>query len=199
VRRTTIMPLVTGSVLALLLAGCGALGLPGGDDTSAAERPAQKQGTSATAASQDEAPADRRSAPPDRVLATRTISTGKTELRVEITGLKREGKLTTLSWTVTNTGDRSWDMSSKLGDINANLGLTVAGVSLIDRVNGKRYRVARTGEYPNYQCVCSDYDIETHPGEVLHLYAVFGSPPPEVTKVDVEMKALGVFTDVPIS
>ncbi|MFF5209410.1 hypothetical protein [Streptosporangium sp. NPDC000396] len=142
------------------------------------------------------------SAPPQqgKVIATRDVKAGGADLTVDITGLRRQGRLITLSWTVTNKGDTAWDMSSNMGDTPAGIGLTVGGVSLVDPVNAKRYRVARTGEgLSRVRCVCSEYDVRTEPGEVLPLYATYAAPPPDVRRINVEMPVLGVFTDVPIS
>ncbi|MEV7908259.1 hypothetical protein, partial [Streptomyces anulatus] len=150
---------------------------------------------SAGSAEQESAPAEQ-----DKVIAAREVKAGGADLGVRITGLKRQGRLTTLTWTVTNKSDDvKWQMTGGMGDTPGGLGLTVAGVSLVDPVNGKRYTVARTGKYPHATCLCSDYDVFTEPGEVLPLNATFAAPPPDVTKINVDLKVLGVFTDVPIS
>ncbi|MFI6455951.1 hypothetical protein ACIBF6_30840 [Streptosporangium amethystogenes] len=203
--RRGITPAVAASVLAIVLAGCGML--PGQQGGGGGE---EKQATGSTepvgsaesaepseatgAAEQQVAPAEQ-----GEVIAGREVKAGGADLTVQITGLKRQGRLSTLTWTVTNKGEERWQMSSDMGDTPDNLGLTVAGISLVDPVNGKRYTVARTGKYPKTKCLCSDYDVFTEPGEVLPLHATFAAPPPDVTKINVDLKVLGVFTDVPIS
>ncbi|MER5628073.1 hypothetical protein ABT061_44365 [Streptosporangium sp. NPDC002544] len=209
--RRGITPAVAASVLAIVLAGCGVL--PGQQRGGGGE---EKQATGSTepvesadsaepsgsaepseaagAAEQQAAPAEQ-----GEVIADREVKAGGADLTVQITGLKRQGRLSTLTWTVTNKGDERWQMNSDMGDTPGGLGLTVAGISLVDPVNGKRYTVARTGKYPRAKCLCSDYDVFTEPGEVLPLHATFAAPPPDVTKINVDLKVLGVFTDVPIS
>ncbi|MEU7987338.1 hypothetical protein AB0B56_20960 [Streptosporangium canum] len=170
--------------------------------TAASGAPEQNPGQKEQAPSGEQAPPDpAASAPPQQgeVIATRDVKAGGAELKVDVTGLRRQGRLITLSWTVTNTGDTKWNMTSTMGDTSAYLGLTVAGVSLVDPANAKRYRVARTGEKGTAKCVCSEYDVSTEPGEVLPLYATYAAPPPDVQKINVEFPILGVFTDVPIS
>ncbi len=146
-------------------------------------------------------PAQPESAPTeqDSVIASKEVKAGGADLTVQITGLKRQGRLSTLTWTITNKGDSRWEMGNDMGDTPGGLGLTVAGISLVDPVNGKRYTVARTGKYPHATCLCSDYDVFTEPDEVLPLHATFAAPPPDATKINVDLKVLGVFTDVPIS
>ncbi|MCC5575681.1 hypothetical protein IMZ11_08495 [Microtetraspora sp. AC03309] len=158
-------------------------------------------GGSGDAVGGDAAPDGQASAPAEQgtVIASREVKVGGADLTVEITGLKRQGRLSTLTLTVTNKGVARWQMNSGMGDTPAGLGLTVAGISLVDPANGKRYTVARTGAYPKAKCLCSDYDLFTEPGEVLPLHATFAAPPPDVTKINVDLKILGVFTDVPIS
>ncbi|MEU6997141.1 hypothetical protein [Nonomuraea sp. NPDC046570] len=192
--------IAVGAVLAALLTGCGMLpGQAGGGGGE--ERQPAKAVESEAAESPAPEPAEQSSAPAEqeKVIATRAVKAGGADLKVEITGLKRQGRLSTLTLNVTNTGDTKWGMGSDMGDTPANLGLTVAGVTLVDPVNGKRYTTARTGTYPKTKCLCSEYDPTTEPGEVVPLHATFAAPPPDVTKINVDLMALGVFTDVPIS
>ncbi|WP_248960403.1 hypothetical protein [Sphaerisporangium perillae] len=213
--RRGITPAVAVAVLAAVLTGCGMLpGQQGGGgeekqpaaqaeqatDPSGPTKPDGATGSTGPA-EQEIAPAEQQSAPAEQgeVIATREVKAGGADLTVQITGLKRQGRLSTLTWTVTNKGLEKWQMSSDMGDTPGGLGLTVAGISLVDPVNGKRYTVARTGQYPHAKCLCSDYDVFTEPDEVLPLHATFAAPPPDVTKINVDLKVLGVFTDVPIS
>ncbi|GAA4184778.1 hypothetical protein GCM10022252_14180 [Streptosporangium oxazolinicum] len=192
------------AVVAAALSGCGML--PGQAGGGGEERvtgtlevadPTTSTNSAepvATAKATEAVPAER-----ERVIARREVKASGTDLTVEITGLRRQGRLSTLTWTVTNNGDDRWQMNSDLGDTPGGLGLTVAGVSLVDPVNGKRYAVARTAKQPRPSCLCSEYDVFTEPGEVLPLHASFAAPPPDVTKINVDLKVLGVFSDVPIS
>ncbi|MER5643474.1 hypothetical protein [Streptosporangium sp. NPDC002524] len=208
---------MAGVVLAAMLSGCGVLpGQQGGggeervtrasdvaDPVDTVEPAATAKATEATEATETTEtvratetgdPAGR-----ERAIARREVKASGADLTVEITGLRRQGRLSTLTWTVTNDSDDRWQMNNDMGDTPGGLGLTVAGISLVDPVNGKRYVVARTGKYPKAKCLCSDYDVFTEAGEVLSLHATFAAPPPDVTKINVDLKVLGVFTDVPIS
>ncbi|MGV9772154.1 hypothetical protein [Streptosporangium sp. NPDC003464] len=209
--RRKIALAVAAPGLVMALTACGALGdLQGGSGQERQARQAARtaasgapsQGEQAPSGTQEQArPESQASAPPQQgeVIATRQVKAGGAELTVDVTGLRRQGRLTTLSWTITNTGDTKWNMSSLMGDTPAYLGLTVAGVNLVDPVNAKRYRPARTGTGGATKCLCSEYDITTEPGEVLPLYASYAAPPPDVQKINIEFPILGVFADVPIS
>ncbi|MFE0147040.1 hypothetical protein ACFWY5_07850 [Nonomuraea sp. NPDC059007] len=131
-------------------------------------------------------------------ITSRKIKHDDNTLRIDLTQLKRSGKIVTLTWTVTNLNtDGSWYVGANLGsDV---LDYTTSAVSLIDPVNGKRYRVARNGAGEDAACVCSRVNQHLKPGGGLEMYAVYGAPPADITKVNVEMADLGVFNDVPVS
>ncbi|MEV2267019.1 hypothetical protein [Nonomuraea africana] len=183
------------------LTGCGMLPAQlasGGEEKQPQQATAQQ--SDATRESAAPTVAAGQSAPPEQTeVIGREVKAGGADLLVQITGLRRQGRVATLTWTVTNKGETRWEMTSSLGDTPLGLGLTVGGVSLVDSANGKRYRVAYTGKYPSAKCVCSDYDVFTEPGEELPLHATFAAPPADVTKVNVDLRTLGVFTDVPVS
>ena len=171
------------SVAAVALAGCGML---------PAEQPktvVEKASATPTQRQQDEIIATRE---------TKVASGGQYgKARVEITSLKRQGRTATLNWTVTATEGKV-NLHNGMG--TATLDFSVANVSLIDPVNAKRYRVARNGTGADATCVCSGTQGQfLEAGQASSLYAVFAAPPPEVTKVDVEMPMVGVIADVPLS
>ncbi|MGW2152392.1 hypothetical protein [Nonomuraea sp. NPDC001699] len=183
---------------AVVLSGCGML--PGAQSRTAAQETAA---TTAPAAATTSSASPPQSAPPqqDEVIATREAKVGSGgqhgKARVDITALKRQGRTVTLNWTITAT-DGKVNVHNGLG--TGTLDYTVANVSLIDPVNAKRYRVARNGTGPDATCVCSGTQGQfLESGQASTLYAVFAAPPPEVTKVNVEMPMLGVLTDVPLS
>ncbi|MEU4403222.1 hypothetical protein AB0F88_01790 [Streptosporangium sp. NPDC023963] len=213
--RRGLTPGAVAVVLAAALSGCGMLpGQQGGggeervtttlevaDPVATAKATKATEATETTETAEPSEPSGQVDAPAEseRVIARRKVKASGADLTVGITGIRRQGRLSTLTWTVTNDGDERWQMNSDMGDTPGGLGLTVAGVSLVDPVNGKRYVVARTGKYPRAKCLCSEYDVFTEAGEVLSLHATFAAPPPDVTKINVDLKVLGVFTDVPIS
>ncbi|MFG1698443.1 hypothetical protein [Nonomuraea sp. NPDC049309] len=196
------------AVAALALAGCGVLPGPPGSGgeaptTSAAAQPTQEASAPAqqTPAQEASAPAQQTPAEEATVIATRTAKVSAGDMtgagRVDITSLRRQGKTASLTWTITATEGKV-NVHNGLG--RGPLDLTVSNVSLIDPVNAKRYRVARNGTTKDAECVCSGTQGQfLEPGESSTLYAVFAAPPPDVTKVDIEMPMFGVLNDVPIS
>ncbi|MGV9377018.1 hypothetical protein ACWDRB_14445 [Nonomuraea sp. NPDC003707] len=185
------------AVAAVALAGCGAL--PGRQAGGGGE---EKQ-PQTVAETTTEPPAPAEQAPPQE---TRVIASHEAEVygagnrgkaRVDITALKRQGRTLSLNWTITAL-DGKVNVHNGLG--TATLDYTVSGVSLIDPVNAKRYRVARNGTDENAKCVCSGTQGQfLDKGDASTLYAVFAAPPADVTKINIEMPMIGVLTDVPIS
>jgi hypothetical protein len=185
---------------AVALAGCGMLpGQQGGGGEEKQSRPVAAE-PSATA-TPSEAPEQSAPAQETAAIATREAKVGAGDMygkaRADITSLKRQGKTISLNWTITAT-DGKVNLHNGMG--GGTLDYTVSAVSLIDPVNAKRYRVARNGTGADAECVCSGTQgqfLET--GEASSLYAVFAAPPADVTKINIEMPMIGVFTDVPIS
>ncbi|NUP01573.1 MAG: hypothetical protein HOV96_06030 [Nonomuraea sp.] len=175
---------------AVALAGCGML--PNGQPQTVVE----KTTTAPTQKEQQSAPPQ-----PTEPIASRESKVGSGgqygKARVDITSLTRQGRTVTLNWTVTATDGK---VNLHNGMSTGTLDYTVSNVSLIDPVNAKRYRVARNGTGQDATCVCSGTQGQfLESGNASTLYAVFAAPPPEVTKVNVEMPMIGVFTDVPLS
>ncbi len=197
---------------AVALAGCGMLPAQpgsGGGGEEKQQTAATTQQESAAPAEEPtpeqpgEQPADQQSAPPQ---SGKAIATHETDVsgagdtgraRVEITALKRQGRTVTLNWTVTAVEGKV-NMHNGMAETPSDY--SVSGVSLIDPVNAKRYRVARNNSGPGAECVCSETQGGfLKAGDKSSLYAVFAAPPADVTKVNVEMPMIGVLTDVPIS
>ncbi|TMR95007.1 hypothetical protein [Nonomuraea basaltis] len=185
---------------AAALAGCGMLPgrQGGGGEEKQSQAVTEKQATPTREPDQEQQTA----APQQgQVIVGRETKVGAGDMfgkaRVEITALKRQGKTVSLNWTVTAT-DGKVNLHNGMG--SGPLDFTVSAVSLIDPVNAKRYRVARNGTGQDAECVCSGTQGQfLESGEASTLYAVFAAPPADVTKVNVEMPMIGVFTDVPIS
>ncbi|MET8001536.1 hypothetical protein [Nonomuraea glycinis] len=196
---------LTLAVAAVALTGCGMLPgqLGGGGGEEKQQTTAQQQPTQEPTAEQQ--PTQEQGAAPqaDQVIATREtkVASGAAgaggTARADVTVLKRQGKTITLNWTLTVV-DGEVNMHNGMG--SATLDYSVSGVSLIDPVNAKRYRVARNGTGSDAECVCSDTQGEfLKKGQTVTLYALFAAPPADVTKVNIEMPMIGVLTDVPIS
>lgn len=194
---------LTLAVAAVALTGCGMLpgqlGSGGGGEekqqTTAQQQPTAEQPTT------EQPPPEQSAAPQaDQVIATRETKVASGDggtARADVTALKRQGKTVTLNWTLTVV-DGAVNMHNGMGSAASDY--SVSGVSLIDPVNAKRYRVARNGTASDAQCVCSETQGEfLKKDQTVTLYAVFAAPPADVTKVNIEMPMIGVFTDVPIS
>ncbi|MCK2221056.1 hypothetical protein MF672_045725 [Actinomadura sp. ATCC 31491] len=198
---------------AAALAGCGMMpGAPqsgGGEERQSQPVPASTTAAAPTQKASEQPsqqPAEQpaqQSAPPQQggVIATREAKVGGGdvygEARVDVTGLKRQGRTATLTWTITALDGR---VNVHNGFGSGPLDFTVSAVALIDPVNAKRYRVARNGTEQGAACVCSGTQGQfLEKGEASSLYAVFAAPPADVTKINVEMPMIGVLTDVPIS
>ncbi|HUR08844.1 MAG TPA: hypothetical protein VM347_40325 [Nonomuraea sp.] len=191
------------AVAAVALTGCGML--PGQQGGSGEEQTGQTSETAPPVRpTEQSAPAEQQqTAPPQetKTIASREAKVGSGgqygKARVDITVLKRQGRTISLNWTVTAT-DGKVNLHNGMG--SGTLDYTVSAVSLIDPVNAKRYRVARNGTGQDATCVCSGTQGQfLESGNATTLYAVFAAPPPDVTKINVEMPMMGVFTDVPIS
>ncbi|MFI6386770.1 hypothetical protein ACIBHY_14430 [Nonomuraea sp. NPDC050547] len=180
--------MVAVAVLASALTACGLPQGGGGEEKVAANPPAS--GTPA-APKQTAAPQG------ETVIATRRVNDDQAVIKVEITELRREGKMATLSWTLTVEEGERWSVATKMGRHNTDY--SVSNVSLIDVQNAKRYRAAMsTG--PEGTCACTKTDPTTvETGGKLSFQATYAAPPPEVGKVNITLGELGGLTDVPIS
>jgi hypothetical protein len=197
---------LTLAVAAVALTGCGMLpgqlgGGGGGEEkqqTAVQVQPTEAQPTQRQTTSDE--PQQSAAPQPDQVIATRETKVASGDggtARADVTALKRQGKTVTLNWTVTVV-DGKVNMHNGMGTVPGDY--SVAGVSLIDPVNAKRYRVARNGTGSDAECVCSDTQGEfLKKGQTVTLYALFAAPPADVTKINIEMPMIGVLTDVPIS
>jgi hypothetical protein len=122
-------------------------------------------------------------------------------VRIDVTELKRtSGGTINLKWVVVNNSAERFSRTSEFfGDrnVSADHYHDVSGVHLIDPVNKKKYFVVTDAEK---KCVCSkDIFDRLEPGTKANLWAKFPAPPPEVTKVTIEIPHFQPMDDVPIS
>lgn len=202
---------LTLAVAAVALTGCGMLpgqlGGGGGEEkqqTAVQAQPTETQPTEAQPTQRrttSDEPQQSAAPQSDQVIATRETKVASGDggtARADVTALKRQGKTVTLNWTVTVV-DGKVNMHNGMNS-GRTLEYSVSGVSLIDPVNAKRYRVARNGTGSDAECVCSETQGEfLTKGQTVTLYALFAAPPADVTKINIEMPMIGVLTDVPIS
>lgn len=138
--------------------------------------------------------------PPGGILASREIQDDGATLRIDITGLHRQGETAILTWriTVVDGGELDrWHVGSSMGTDTRDF--TVSGVVLIDPVNAQRYLVARSGGADG-PCACTDNtDFVMDGGDSSEFHATYAAPPAEVTTLNVEFPRFGAFTDVLVS
>jgi len=119
---------------------------------------------------------------------------------IDITELKRtSGGTINLKFTISNSGSEKLNLYSQyLGDANISHDnyRDVSGIHLLDPVNKKKYFVVTDAER---RCVCSKEIPDVAPGGKVNLWAKFPAPPPEVTKVTIEVPHFAPMDDVPIS
>ncbi|MEV0624128.1 hypothetical protein AB0I81_63210 [Nonomuraea sp. NPDC050404] len=204
--RTTKAALAAVPALLLALLGCGAVGLPSEAGDSDRQTGAEAEPAPADSASQpvqsEPVPSQpvpsppSASVPPQEPVASQEFDLEGRRMSVAITQLRREGKTTTLNFTLTHEDGPAWRIGNDMGDSVTDY--TLGGVSLVDTGNAKRYRPGRTGAN---KCLCSETSggrpIEE--GKGYPFYAMFAAPPPEVTKVHIEIPQFGIMANVPIS
>jgi hypothetical protein len=122
-------------------------------------------------------------------------------LRIDVTELKRtSGGTLNLKFVVVNNGAERFSRTSDyFGDYNVSADHyhDVSGIHLIDPVNKKKYFVVTDAEK---KCVCSKAIFDrVEPGAKANLWAKFPAPPPDVTKVTIEIPHFQPMDDVPIA
>ncbi|MEV4803165.1 hypothetical protein AB0K18_24420 [Nonomuraea sp. NPDC049421] len=117
-------------------------------------------------------------------------------MTVSIAQLEREGKVITLNFTIANEDGTRWRIGNDLG--KGPTDYSVGGLSLVDAGNAKRYLPGRTG---HFTCLCSTTggSVAIEENQSLPFYAMFAAPPPDVTKVHIEIPGFGILSDVPIA
>ena len=128
-------------------------------------------------------------------------SDGETQgTHVDVTELKRtSGGTLNLKIVLANNSSRQIRFSSHFlgeGDVSRDSYNDVSGIHLLDPTNKKKYFVVTDAEK---HCVCSKNIEDVGPGQKVNLWAKFPAPPPEVTKVTIEIPHFQPMDDVPIS
>jgi len=119
---------------------------------------------------------------------------------IDVTELKRtSGGTVNLKFVVANNGSGQLHMNGNfLGDgaVSNDSYRDVSGIHLLDPTNKKKYFVVTDAEK---HCVCSKNIEDVAPGQKVNLWAKFPAPPPEVTKVTIEIPHFQPIDDAPIS
>lgn len=134
------------------------------------------------------------------VLAQRTVrvpGSATATVDIAVTGLAVQDKLATLTARFTpHFPDEASDKSFSLYDMSDNA-LDTNQVSLVDPVGLKRYLVV---EDANRNPLGSDeVNTEAMNNSPVVAHWTFAAPPPNVTKIDVDLGPFPAFNDVPIS
>jgi hypothetical protein len=120
--------------------------------------------------------------------------------RVDVTELKRSsGGTVTLKFVIANSSPNVFPIGGHhLGDssVSKDSYRDISGIHLVDPVNKKKYFVVTDAER---NCLCSKDVRDVAPGERVALWAKFPAPPPEVSKVIVEIPHFQPMDDVLIS
>jgi hypothetical protein len=123
----------------------------------------------------------------------------KAGTRVDITELKRSGDNNlTLKFAMVNDGPDKLGFGYDYGDPQNSIKdfSSIAGVTLVDGANKKKYFVVRDTEN---SCLCSR-DLKDIPAKSrANVWAKFPAPPDDVQKISIVIPHFGPIDDVPIS
>ena len=123
----------------------------------------------------------------------------KAGTRVEITELKRSSDNNlTLKFAMVNDGPDKLGFGYDYGDPQHNIKdfSSVAGVTLVDGANKKKYFVVRDTED---NCLCSRDLKDVSAKSRANVWAKFPAPPDDVQKISIVIPHFGPIDDVPIS
>ena len=158
--------------------------------------------TATTATPPPAQPATQTTAPPAAPTAGVIAATDgeKAGTHIDITELKRmSGGTVNLKLVLSNAGAEKLSVYGDwLGDnhVSKDSYRDISGIHLLDPVNKKKYFVVTDSERG---CVCSKNIDDVAAGGKASLWAKFPAPPPEVTKVTIEIPHFQPIDDVPIS
>jgi ABC-type amino acid transport substrate-binding protein len=123
-----------------------------------------------------------------------------TGAHIDVTELKRtSGGNVNLKFVISYDGPKEFPIGGNfLGDssVSKDSYRDVSGIHLVDPVNKKKYFVVTDSEK---SCLCSKNVHDIGPGQRTAMWAKFPTPPPEVTKVTIEVPHFQPMDDVPIS
>ncbi|WP_030765029.1 MULTISPECIES: hypothetical protein [unclassified Streptomyces] len=171
------------AVLALALTGCGG---EGKSDKPAASTSAKPQGGGETSTSGATKTAD---APP-QVLAT---VNGEAGMVLTINKAARDaGGFLTVEGQLKNTSSAAYVNTApwRGNELNSS-GVSVAGVTLVDKVGKKRYYVLRDTDG---RCLCTTGLNIIEAGQTMPFFAQFPAPPASTAEVDLSLPTFATTT-----
>jgi hypothetical protein len=190
--KNALLMLLPGLLVTFL--GCGKAGE---NKPASSNEPARSAGSNPQTASPANAPTTAPAAPAAVVIAT--ADGEKAGTRVEITELKRSSDNNlTLKFAMVNDGPDRLGFGYDYGDPQNSIKdfSSVAGVTLVDGANKKKYFVVRDTEN---SCLCSR-DLKDIPAKSrANVWAKFPAPPDDVQKISIVIPHFGPIDDVPIS
>ncbi|MFB7467864.1 hypothetical protein ACFCZ1_30980 [Streptomyces sp. NPDC056224] len=175
--------MAVAAVLALALAGCG-----GGDDNKPKAESKPQTPQSQVGGTQSDAPST--TPTPTQVLAT---VNGEGGMTLTINSAAREaGGFLTVSGQLKNTGATPFVNTApwRGNELNAS-GVSVAGVTLVDKAGKKRYYVLRDTEG---RCLCTTGLAIIEAGQVVPFFAQFPAPPTGTTEVEFSLPTFATAT-----
>ncbi|OEJ33500.1 hypothetical protein [Streptomyces subrutilus] len=175
--------MAVAAVLALTLAGCG-----GGDDNKPQADPKPETSESPAGGTQSSAPVA--TPTPTQVIAT---VNGEGGMVLTINSAAREaGGFLTVSGQLKNTGTSPFVNTApwRGNELNAS-GVSVAGVTLVDKAGKKRYYVLRDTEG---RCLCTTGLAIIEAGQVVPFFAQFPAPPAGTTEVEFNLPTFATAT-----
>lgn len=162
------------AALVLALAACGGEGEkkapqspPAGDKASASTTPSTGGSSSQPSA-------------PPQVLAT---VNGESGIVLTVNSVARDAAgFVTVSGQIKNTGEKAFGNTAawRGNELNAS-GVSIAGVTLVDKAGKKRYYVLRDTEG---RCLCTTGVVIIEAGQSVPFFAQFPAPPTSTTEVD---------------
>ncbi|MGW7324514.1 hypothetical protein [Streptomyces sp. NPDC054845] len=186
VRRSTHGKAAVGMVaaLALALTGCGGDGKSDKPAGSTAVKPPGSAGASPSGAAKTEAP------PASQILAT-VNGEGGMVLTINRAGRDAGGFLT-IEGQLKNTGGTPYVNTApwRGNELNAS-GVSVAGVTLVDKAGKKRYYVLRDTDG---RCLCTTGLNIIDAGQTVPFFAQFPAPPASATEVDFSLPTFATAT-----
>ncbi|MEU8778756.1 hypothetical protein [Streptomyces sp. NPDC048606] len=172
------------AVLAITVAGCG----EGGDDKpKAGQQPSAKpQGE----APQSQVPSGSPKPTPTEVLAT---VNGEGGMTLTVNRAARDaGGFLTVEGQLKNTGSTPYVNTApwRGNELNAS-GVSVAGVTLVDKAGKKRYYVLRDTDG---RCLCTTGLAIIEAGQSVPFFAQFPAPPATTTEVEMSLPTFNTAT-----
>ncbi|WP_229886636.1 hypothetical protein [Streptomyces subrutilus] len=163
------------AALLVALTGCGDAGTP----KSSPSTPAAKNGASSAPSAQPK-PSGAQSSEPPTVVAT---SKGEAGIVLDVYSTARDtAGFVTVSGQIKNTGDKPFGNTApwRGNELKAS-GVSMAGVTLVDKAGKKRYYVLRDTDG---RCLCTTGVVIIEAGQSVPFFAQFPAPPATTSEVE---------------